>query len=132
MGNESRWLTTLKRVTALLLLLLILGPAVWTWGALKFVYASGERAGYVQKFSKRGWLSKTWEGEMALVTLPGTAPEIFYFTVRNDATAAKIVPFVGQRVALHYDQHKGIPGTWFGDTEYFVTRILPTTSQQLP
>src|ERR1700679_4175574 len=129
MSNESPWLTTMKRTAAALLLLAVLAPALWTWAALKFVYASGERAGYIQKFSKRGWLCKTWEGEMALVTLPGTAPEIFYFTVRDDATAGKIIPFVGQRVSLHYDQHKGIPGNCFGDTEYFVTSVLPTTSQ---
>jgi hypothetical protein len=132
MSNESRWFIYMKRGVILFLLFLILGPALWTWGALKFVYASGERAGYVQKFSKRGWLCKTWEGEMAMVTLPGTSPEIFYFTVRDDATANKLLPYVGQRVSLHYDQHKGIPGTCFGDTEYFVTSVQPTASQALP
>ena len=132
MGNESRWYVYMKRFVILLCILPVVGLALWTWGSLKFVYASGERAGYVQKFSKKGWVCKTWEGEMALVTLPGTAPEIFYFTVRDDATANKIIPYVGQRVSLHYEQHKGIPGTCFGDTPYFVTSIQPTASQQLP
>ena len=132
MGNESPWMSYLRRTVAAILIIPFLGFALWTWAALKFVYASGERAGYVQKFSKKGWLCKTWEGEMALVTLPGTAPEIFYFTVRDDVTANKIIPFVGQRVSLHYEQHKGIPGNAFGDTGYFVTGVQSTTSQQLP
>lgn len=132
MGNESPWMKILRRAVAAVLILPMLAVALWTYAALKFVYASGERAGYVQKFSKKGWLCKTWEGEMALVTLPGTAPEIFYFTVRDDVTAAKIIPYVGQRVSLHYDQHKGIPGSCFGDTEYFVTSVQSTASQQLP
>lgn len=120
----------LSRVVLGLILIPVIGFTLWTWATLKFVYSSGERAGYIQKFSQKGWVCKTWEGEMALVTLPGTAPEIFNFTVRDDATANKIIPYVGQRVSVHYDQHKGIPGSCFGDTQYFVTSVQPTTSQQ--
>jgi len=132
MNSGSRLLTLLGRGVGLLVVIALAGLALWTWGALNYVYASGERAGYVQKFSKKGWLSKTWEGEMAMVTLPGTAPEIFDFTVRDEAIAKKVTASVGQRVSLHYDQHKGIPSTLFGETEYFVTDVTPTASQKLP
>ena len=131
MNTMPRWLIIFRRILLALIIFPLLGLTAWTWGALKYVYASGERAGYVQKFSKRGWLFKTWEGELAMVTLPGTAPEIFYFTVRDAQVAKKVTQAVGQRVALHYDQHKGIPGTIFGETPYFVTDATPTT-QQLP
>ncbi len=101
----------------------LLAFAAYIWLALHWDYATGERAGYVQKFSKKGWLCKTWEGELALITLPGAVPEKFEFTVNDDSVAADINRLVGTRATLHYEQHKGLPGSCFGDTEYFVTTI---------
>src|SRR5262245_23388179 len=95
--------------------------AVYVRVALWWSYSEGERAGYVQKFSRKGWLGKTWEGELAMVSLPGTLPEIFRFTVRDDAVGAKINETMGRRVTLHYEQHRGLPTTCFGETDYFVT-----------
>jgi len=94
--------------------------AAWTWLTLNWSYAEGERAGYVQKLSKKGWLCKTWEGEIAMVTMPGAIPEKFEFTVRDDAVAQKINALAGKRVVLHYHQHKFIPTSCFGETEYFI------------
>ena len=99
--------------------------ALYLWAALHWSYSEGERAGFVQKLSKKGWLCKTWEGELALVAQPGVVPEKFYFTVRDDAVADRINKQVGNRVALVYGQHKGLPGTCFGETEYFVTEVKP-------
>jgi len=84
-------------------------------------YSEGERAGYVQKFSRKGWLCKTWEGELAMASLPGAMPEIFRFTVRDDSVAVKVNDTMGKRVTLHYEQHRGLPTTCFGETEHFVT-----------
>lgn len=109
----------LKRFIGLLLIAALLF-AGYVWLAFQYSYSDGERAGFVQKFSRKGWLCKTWEGELALVAMPGSTPEKFYFTVRNDTLAAKINGQMGQRVAVTYEQHKGLPGTCFGDTEYFV------------
>ena len=97
--------------------------AGYLWLALNWSYSKGERAGYVQKFSQKGWLIKTWEGELTLVAVPGSMPEKFFFTVRNDDLAKKINTSVGKRVAVSYEQHKGLPSNWFGDTEYFVKEI---------
>ncbi|MGH7538601.1 MAG: hypothetical protein ACREMF_08210 [Gemmatimonadales bacterium] len=97
--------------------------ALYTWSALTWSYASGERAGYVQKFSKKGWICKTWEGELAMVNIPGALSEKFLFTVRDDKVADYVNASLGKRVALTYDQHKGIPTTCFGETEYFVTAV---------
>jgi len=94
----------------------------YTWLALSWSYSSGERAGYVQKFSQKGWLCKTWEGEMAIVAIPGSLPEIFKFTVRDDKVAAEINSVMGKRVAISYEQHVGIPSTCFGETGYYVSR----------
>jgi len=112
-----------------LVLILLVFPVVvltgYTWVTLHYAYSSGERSGYVQKISKKGWLCKTWEGELAMTTVPGTAPQIFQFSVRDDATAHRIEQAVGQRVALSYQQHRGVPSTCFGETEYFVTGVRP-------
>jgi hypothetical protein len=106
-----------------LLAVAVLVLAGFTWVTLHFSYSDGERAGYVQKLSRKGWLCKTWEGEMAMVTMPGTVSEKFAFTVRDPAIAARINASVGKRMALHYEQHKWIPSSCFGDTEYFVNGL---------
>jgi len=90
---------------------------------LNWSYSTGERAGWVQKFSKKGWLCKTWEGELALVSLPGTSVEKFLFTVRDDGIAASINKVVGQRVSMHYEQKVGLPTTCFGETRNYVTGV---------
>ena len=100
--------------------------AGFAWITLHWSYSDGERAGYVQKLSRKGWLCKTWEGEMAMVTMPGTVSEKFAFTVPDEGVAAKINANVGKRMALHYEQHKWIPSSCFGETEYFVTEAHVT------
>ena len=90
---------------------------------LSWSYSDGERAGWVQKFSKKGWLCKTWEGEMAMVTMPGAIPEKFLFTVRDDSVAEQINRIMGKRVTLHYEEKVGLPTTCFGETRHFVTRV---------
>jgi hypothetical protein len=109
------------------LLVLLLTPALlftlYLWLALTWSYSTGDRAGYVQKFSKKGWVFKTWEGELAMVSIPGTMPEKFAFSVRDDSAAAQISRSMGRRVRLTYDQHVGIPVDWFAETEYYVTSV---------
>lgn len=90
--------------------------------ALRWSYSSGERAGWVQKLSHKGWVCKTWEGEQALVSQPGAAAEKFLFTVHDDAVAEDINRLMGKRVALHYEEKVGLPTSCFGDTRYFVTK----------
>ena len=97
--------------------------AIWTWITLSYTYSDGNRAGYVQKFSRKGWLCKTWEGEIAQVNIPGAAQQLFAFTVRNDSVAAEINRLQGQRVDLHYREHRGIPFSCFGETRYFVDGV---------
>jgi hypothetical protein len=97
--------------------------ALYTYIALNWSYSTGERAGFLQKVSKKGWICKTWEGELSLVAMPGAAPEKFLFTVRDDAVAQKLSAAAGKRVILNYEQHKGLPTSCFGDTDYFVVGI---------
>lgn len=112
-----------SKVFIWLLLIPILLLALYTWGALTWVYSSGERAGYVQKLSQKGWVCKTYEGELILVSMPGTQAEKFAFTVRDKNVANKINETVGNRVRLVYEEHRGIPTTCFGETSYFVQDV---------
>jgi hypothetical protein len=98
--------------------------SLYTWASLNWVYSSGERAGYVQKFSLKGYLCKTWEGEIVLVSMPGTQAEKFLFTVQDEAVAKKLNDSMGLRVKIHYQEHKGIPSSCFGETAYFVDDLI--------
>lgn len=112
----------------LALLAVILVPAVlftiWAGVTLTYTYSSGERAGYVQKLSKKGWICKTWEGELAMVNLPGAMSQIFPFTVRSDSLAEVINQEMAKgRVVLYYEEHRGVPTSCFGETGHFVKRV---------
>lgn len=110
-----------------IMLLAIIFPialfALYTWAALSWVYSTGERAGYVQKFSEKGYVCKTYEGELVLVSMPGTQAEKFLFTVKDKTLVEKINKSLGKRVRLTYEEHKGIPSSCFGETPYYVKNI---------
>lgn len=106
-----------------LLVVALVGLAAYTWLMLTWSYSSGERAGLLQKFSKKGWICKTWEGELMLTAMPGAIPEKFEFTVRDDALAAELSANAGKKIVITYAQHKGLPSSCFGDTEYFAQKM---------
>ena len=118
-----------KRVVLPLLALALL-VALYFWAALSWSYSTGDRAGWVQKLSNKGWICKTWEGELALVSLPGTMPEKFVFTIWDKDVARRVTAVMGKRVALHYEEKAGLPGSCFGDTRYYVTDF--TVSDEIP
>ena len=101
--------------------------SIYVGMALSWSYSEGDRAGILQKFSRKGWLCKTWEGELAMTTVPGVAPTLWTFTVRDDAVAKKVLEGLGQRVVLQYAEHRGVPTSCFGETAYYVdsVRVLP-------
>lgn len=113
----------LSKYLILFLLIPVMLFALYTWAALTWVYSSGERAGYVQKLSEKGWLCKTFEGELVLVSMPGTQAEKFFFTVKDADLAKRINADIGKKVRLVYEEHKGIPTTCFGESPYFVQDV---------
>jgi hypothetical protein len=120
----------LLKFVLLPLAVLALLAALWIWAALTWSYSEGERAGWVQKLSNKGWLCKTWEGELSLVSLPGSTAEKFFFTVHDEAVAADITRHIGKRVALHYEEKVGLPTTCFGETRHFITKV--TLTEDIP
>lgn len=112
-----------KVTVTTLLVAPVLVFTIWAGVALAFTYSSGDRVGYIQKLARKGWLCKTWEGELQLSNIPGSAPILFAFTVRSDSLAEELRKVEGRQVSIHYNQHIGVPGTCFGDTEYFITGV---------
>ena len=114
-----------KLATALVLLVVIPFAVFTLWDgiALNYSYSSGERAGFLQKISKRGWMCKTWEGELQMVAVPGSMPEKFLFSVRSDSIANVLNGLAGRQIVLTYQQHVGVPTSCFGDTEYYITGV---------
>lgn len=108
-------------------LLLILTVVVLCTGYMMIVlnwsYSKGERIGYIQKFSEKGWICKTWEGELQMLPVPGALPEKFLFSVRDKAVTGKINSSMGKKVSIFYEQHIGIPTTCFGESEYFAVDV---------
>jgi hypothetical protein len=112
-----------KLTIASVVLLPILVFTIWAGITLSYSYSTGQRTGYVQKLSRKGWLCKTWEGELQMSNVPGSAPILFQFSVRSDSIARAIEAQAGKQVSLIYEQHVGVPSDCFGETEYFVTGV---------
>lgn len=104
------------------LVLLLVGYTLFT---LHWSYSEGERAGILQKFSRRGWVFKTYEGELAMSIVPGVTPTIWDFSVRDRRIAEQLTAALGKRVVLHYTEHRGVPTRWFAETPYFVDAVRP-------
>ena len=118
-----RGLTRGRRILLGLLIVPALLSVLYTLAALHFSYSDGDRAGVLQKFSHKGWICKTWEGELAMSTVPGVAPVIWSFTVRDDHSAQQIRQAIGRRVVVHYTEHVGVPSNCFGETRYFADSV---------
>jgi hypothetical protein len=132
MNNEFDRPSAWRRYVVMFLLTLLVGIPLlvggWAWITLRFAYSRGERAGYIQKISQKGWICKTWEGELAMANLPGAMPQIFQFTVRDANVAHQLEQNAGRQVSLSYEQHRGVPTSCFGETEYYITKVTPTTN----
>jgi hypothetical protein len=106
--------------------ILIIGIAI-TLLVCNYTYSEGSRAGVVIKFSKKGYLMKTYEGELnmgGMGNLPNTAQVnlMWEFSVKQKAVADTLLKLEGRKVSLHYREIvKNMP--WQGDTKYFVDAV---------
>jgi hypothetical protein len=119
------------RIGAAIFVAIAVLTGAYFWFVLSWSYSEGERAGWVQKFSNKGWLCKTWEGEMAMVSMPGAATEKFYFTVLDEQMAEQVNKVMGRRVSLHYEEKVGLPTSCFGDSRYYVDKLTVVEEIQL-
>lgn len=133
-NSPRSFLLSLRRTLLWLAAIVVLVLILWTWFSLSWSYSDGERAGTLQKFSRKGWICKTYEGELALYVVGGVAPEIWHFSVRDKALVTAMNEATGKRVRLHYSEHRFIPISCFAETSYFVDGVEPiddSTSYQV-
>jgi len=115
-----------RRLSLVLIMLLVIPLLLFTLYvglAFRWSYSDGERAGILQKFSRKGWVCKTHEGELAMSIVPGVTPTIWEFSVRNESVVPRLSAALGKRVVLHYTEHPGIPTSCFGHTRYYVDSV---------
>jgi hypothetical protein len=103
--------------------------ALWIWITLSWSYSEGDRGGVLQKFSRKGWICKTYEGEVAQYVVRGVAPQIWYFTTRDEKLADSMAKAVGQNIQIHYTEHRGVPTSCFGDTPYYADSFIVVREQ---
>ncbi|HTS88504.1 MAG TPA: hypothetical protein VMG41_08440 [Gemmatimonadales bacterium] len=123
-GPRHRW--HWRRYLILFLLAVLLLSAAYSWFVVNWDYSNGYRSGQLQKFSQKGWICKTHEGELWQSVFGNVVPNkdnIWLFTVRSDRVAHQLETLVGKNVRLHYTEHRGIPSSCFGDTRYFVDSV---------
>lgn len=125
--RPRRWLWRLVLLVPVLALVL---AVLWTWFTLSWSYSEGERAGVLQKFSHKGWICKTYEGELALYIVGGVAPEIWHFSTRDPELAKELSKMVGRSVRVHYSEHRGVPGNCFAETPYFAESFTLVSGEQ--
>jgi hypothetical protein len=117
------------RVLVMFIVVVVAGIGLWSWLTLSWAYSDGERAGVLQKFSRKGWVCKTQEGEIAQYLVAGISPQMWLFSVRDKTVAAQLDKAVGHRVQLHYTEHPGVPTSCFAETRFFVDRITVTDTE---
>jgi hypothetical protein len=118
------------RAVLILVVLILAGVGLWTWFSLSWAYSTGDRAGVLQKFSRKGWVCKTYEGELALYVVGGVAPQIWDFSTRDPALAEKLSKAVGQKIQLHYEEHRGVPSNCFAETPYYADSFTVVNDQR--
>jgi hypothetical protein len=121
--KRRRWWHRWRLILTIVVVAPVLVLALYTLLTLAWSYSEGERAGTLQKFSRKGWVCKTWEGELMQPTAPGVAPTIWYFTVRHEDVARQVSLGLGRQVVIYYKEHPGVPTSCFGDTRYFVDSL---------
>ncbi len=123
MADMQKFKSGLKKGLLIFLLLIVAGLVV-TYFILGYTYSEGNRAGVLIKFSKKGFLFKTYEGELnigGMGNLPNTAQQnvIWEFSCKDNAVADTLMTLEGRKVSLHYHELvKNLP--WDGETKYFV------------
>ncbi|HVF80514.1 MAG TPA: hypothetical protein VM884_01195 [Flavisolibacter sp.] len=118
---------TARRILTIILLVLLLGAALFIWWRYYYTYSDGFRSGLLQKFSRRGTMFKTNEGEMILSSVRGNAnvplaSEKFYFSVTDDSVAQKLMNFQGRSITVGYKE-KNSAVFWRGDSQYIVDSV---------
>ncbi len=89
-------------------------------------YSTGVRTGELIKFSNKGVIVKTWEGEISQGI---SGAQIFTFSVedKNKQVIDNLQKYQGSYVKLTYKERYAT-FFWLGDTKYFITKVAQENS----
>jgi len=122
----------LKKIGIWSLLIVIVLIVVFGYFKFGFTYSKGDRAGLLQKFSEKGIVFKTYEGEMILSSIQSNAnvaiaSEKFLFSVEDADIARQMEQIQGKYVVVHYREKNGaLP--WIGESNYIVDSVRISTN----
>jgi hypothetical protein len=131
-SNVSRWSEIKRKIRKTFywfIALILIVTAIFIYWKYFYTFSDGYRAGLLQKFSHKGNIIKTYEGEMILSSVSSNAnvaiaSEKFYFSVTDKNLAQQLDTIQGRMVIVHYKQKNGVL-FWHGDTEYLVDSVKP-------
>lgn len=117
----------IKKILYWMLFILVIILVVFIYFKYVFDYSKGYRAGLLQKFSEKGIVFKTYEGEMILSSVQSNtnvaiASEKFLFSVSRDEVARQMEQIQGKNVVVHYREKKGVL-PWVGESRYIVDSV---------
>ncbi len=125
----------MKKVVLWIFFILVLIIVAFSYWKYSFTYSDGYRAGLLQKFSRKGTIFKTYEGEMILSSVQSSsnialASEKFFFSVTDENVAKKLEKLQGEHVVVHYKE-KNSALMWRGDSPYLVDSVRVNTKGNL-
>lgn len=126
-SGSNKIVKTMKKTLYLILFLIVLFIAGFIYWNYFYTFSDGSRAGVLQKFSRKGNVFKTYEGEMILSSVQSTtnvplASEKFFFSVANKDVAQKLSDLQGEFIVVYYNEKKStLP--WRGESTYMVDSV---------
>ncbi len=125
--NRTDTQRKIKRILFGVIALVVIFFGLFIYGKYFYTFSDGYRAGLLQKFSHKGNLFKTYEGEMILSSVTANqnvaiASEKFFFSVTDKSLTSQFDTLQGQMVIVHYEQKHGAL-FWHGESQYIVDSI---------
>ncbi len=118
----------MKKFLFAVILIIIVCGGLFTYWRFYYSFGEGNKAGLLIQFMKKGYVFKTYEGEIiqaGLKSYPSVpvATKDFTFSVADPAVADSLMGYEGKEVVLHYTEYFGaLP--WRGHSRYVVDKIL--------
>jgi len=124
----------MKKIVGIIVGVVLLGIAIWFYFRYERPFGEGVKAGTLNYVVYKGYLWKTYEGEVILAGFqnkPNSSLQSneFTFSIDNEAVAKKLELASGKEVQLHYREYIGtLP--WRGNSKFIVDSVVSIGGQR--